>query len=114
MLTKTALRSPAYLARIKAAVVAAVKHAKPVRYGVSIAGPRGIGRSVVNDRRGRSSIWVVFYSGHGPEFFDRENRNVTDSVLTALRTWHAETRIPRMEVREASSEEWTEACQAGA
>lgn len=107
MLTKTALRSPAYLARIKAVVVQGVRASNAIR-GAEVA----VGQ--VDDRRKRPSLRVVVRRGGIVEFFDRQDRDVTETVLAALRTWHAEqrrARPPLMEVRHASPSEWVAACE---
>lgn len=110
MLTKTALRSPAFLARIKAAAVAAVLEANRQVMPSVI---RGIGMARVNDRRGRFSLQAVFHTeGRALEFFDRRDNDVTAVVLEALRTWHAEQRAarpPLMLVETASAAEWSHA-----
>lgn len=106
MLTKTALRSPAFLARIKAAAVAAVHAAH---------GPApmpGVGWAHVYNGKGRYSLRAVARKGGGLEFFDRHDNDVTAVVLEALRTWHAEQRAARppvMLVETASAAEWSHA-----
>lgn len=107
MITKTALSSRSYLARIKAAVVEAVREAHaPHRSAL------GIGHAVVKDRRQRFSLRVVWRrGGKGLECFDRQDNDVTARVLEALRSWHAECRLPRIEVAQATESEWLEACQ---
>ncbi|MCG3073130.1 hypothetical protein [Pseudomonas aeruginosa] len=89
MLNKTALRSTAYLVRVKAAIIAAVRCAHaPHRSAL------GIGHDAVTDRKGRFSLRVVWRRGHGLEIFDRQDRDVTDVVLTALKAFHmTETRV---------------------
>jgi len=88
MLTKTALKSPVFLARVKAAVVRAVRHSySPERRAL------GIGHAVVRAKRtGRLSLVVVARQGRGLEFFDGADRDITDDVLSALQAFHAEVR----------------------
>lgn len=107
MITKTALKSPAFLARVKAASVCAVK----VAHGP--APIPGVGWAHVLNGKGRYSLRVVWHSRSGSlEFFDRADRDVTAVVLAALREWHAEQRAARppvMQVRQASAAEWSHA-----
>lgn len=88
MLNKTALKSPVFLARVKAAVARAVRHSySPERRAL------GIGHAVVRAKRtGRLSLVVVARQGRGLEFFDGADRDVTADVLAALQAFHAEMR----------------------
>ncbi|WP_281686668.1 hypothetical protein [Pseudomonas citronellolis] len=88
MLNKTALKSPVFLARVKAAVARAVRHSySPERRAL------GIGHAVVRAKRtGRLSLVVVARQGRGLEFFDGADRDITADVLAALQAFHAEMR----------------------
>jgi hypothetical protein len=83
MLTKTALKSPRFLAAIKAAAVAAVRksHAHPL--------PVGIGYAL--NRKGAVAVRAVAHCGRSVEYFDSRDRDVTAQVLAALRAWHIES-----------------------
>ena len=104
MLTKTAICSPAFLARVKAAIVQAVRESHaPHRSAL------GIGHASVKNAKGRHALYVVWRrGGRGLECFDRDDNDVTALVLSALNTWHAEQRkpaLPLVEVRELSHTE---------
>lgn len=104
MLTKTALRSPSFLLRVKLAIVEAVRESHaPHRSAL------GIGHGSVKNAKGRHSLYVVWRrGGRGLECFDRDDNDVTALVLAALNAWHAEQRkpaLPVMEVRELSHTE---------
>lgn len=88
MLNKTALKSPVFLARVKAAVTRAVRHSySPERRAL------GIGHAVVRAKRsGRLSLVVVARQEQGLEFFDGADRDITADVLAALQAFHAEMR----------------------
>lgn len=83
MITTTALMHPSYLMRIKAAVLRAVRDAhKPNR-------PRGIGRAEVFNRHNKPSLVIVARVGGGFEVFDDLDNDLTESVKTVLKAYHA-------------------------
>lgn len=83
MITTTALMHPSYLLRIKAAVLRAVRDAhKPHR-------PRGIGQAEVFNRYNKPSLVIVARVGGGFEVFDDLDNDLTESVKTALKAYHA-------------------------
>lgn len=85
MLTATALKSPKFLAAIKAAAVSAVRK--------SHAGILPLGIAYAMNRKGEKSVTVVAHRGRSVEYFDSRDRDVTGRVLAALRAWHAESRV---------------------
>lgn len=78
----TSLQSPAYLARIKAAVLRAVRKAH--RPGAV----RGIGHAEVYNRRDMPSLSIVARQRGGFEIFDHQDRDVTDLIKAALVQFH--------------------------
>ena len=86
MITTTALMHPSYLMRIKAAVLRAVRDAhKPNR-------PRGIGQAEVFNRHNKPSLVIVARVGGGFEVFDDLDNDLTESVKTVLKAYHAALR----------------------
>jgi hypothetical protein len=91
MIKTTSLKSYAYLARVKAAVLAAVRKSHAQACPVAIV-------HVLN-RKGENSLAVVArrrVDAHGLpalEFFDTADNDVTEIVLTALQAWHAVKRV---------------------
>lgn len=91
MINANSLKSPKYLARIKAAIVAAVRksHTQVCPTAVVYA----------LDRKGEPSLAVIARRGtasHGPhelEFIDRHDNDVSAVVLAALQAWHAGARL---------------------
>lgn len=102
MLNKTALRNSAFLARIKAAIIVAVRESHAAHRSAL-----GIGHAAVENAKGRFCMRVVWRrGGRGLECFDRDDNDVTSLVLAALNAWHAEQRMPPlMQVRELSPAE---------
>lgn len=81
-ITRTSLTQPAYLERIKAAVVRAVHKAhKPTTR-------HGVGQVDVYNRRERLSLIVVAHKGKGFEVFDQLDNDVTDVIKSALHAYH--------------------------
>lgn len=96
MLPRTALASPVFMARVKLAAVQAVKSAKPYPLadnGTGKARYIKFGHAeVLAKRTGKLSLIVAFHSGHGLSFIDGSDRDVTDDLLAALRSYHADMR----------------------
>lgn len=85
MINKTALQNPAFLARIRAAAIQAVRLAHIERKPVGVA--------MVYNRNGAPSIRAAWHmAAKQLEFFDCSDRDVTDAVLQALRAQH-KTRV---------------------
>lgn len=81
MITKTALQNPAFLARIRAAAVAAVRLAH-----ISV---KPVGVVYVYNRHGAPSIRAAWHmASRQLEFIDCADRDVTTVVLAALRQHH--------------------------
>lgn len=75
-----------YLARIKAAVVLAVRKSSRCNSFY------GVGQTEVYNRRDKPSLTVVAHRGGRFEVFDCRDNDVTDLVKTALRDFHANPR----------------------
>jgi phosphoribosylanthranilate isomerase len=84
MITATTLKSPRYLAALKAAAVQAVRqsHARVVPAAAVW----------VKNRRGEAAVYVQACRGRAIQFYDVEGRNITETVLAALQVWHFERR----------------------
>lgn len=95
MLNSTALKSPAFLVRIKAAAIEAVKnsHAPNSR-------SHGIGQAVACNRKGRPAVLAAYHRRGGLEFFDMNDRDITTDVLAALRAYHREAAKPTATTRQ--------------
>lgn len=87
MITSTALHHPAYLLRIKAAVLRAVAKTGK-RYS-----HHGFAQTEVYNRRNKLSLVVVARRGGGFEVFDELDNDLTDSVKAALTAYHASLRV---------------------
>ncbi len=87
MITQTALRSPRYLAAIKAATVQAIRTAHS-RITPAAA-------VWVENRRGDANLYVQACRGKPVEYRDNNGRDLTDMVLGALREWHQMLRAQR-------------------
>lgn len=75
MLTKTAIRHPAFIAALKTAAAEAM----------AAASGNAPGWAFVRNRKGRVSATVVWHPGpQMVEVFDRTDADITDTVLTAL------------------------------
>lgn len=82
MLNQTQLKHPAFLARVKAASVAAVHRARR-------RGAFKVGMAVVHNRKGAPSLLAVWHvQSRTLEYFDKSDRDVTAQVLAALRETH--------------------------
>lgn len=98
MLTATALRSPIFLARVKAAIETAIRSTRA--YPLSspenpVVRMHHAGFAEVKAlRTGRLSLWVAFHRGQGLEIYDARDRDITADVLAALRHFHARLRRP--------------------
>lgn len=96
MLPATALKSPVFMARVKAAIVHAIKTARayPIaEAGKHAPGVRRVGfAEVLAKRTGKLSVWIAWHSNGGIEIFDSRDRDITAEVLAALRDYHAELR----------------------
>lgn len=96
MLNKTALKSPVFLARIKAAAVQAIENARDYAVADTGNGQPGAVRvgftEVKAKRTGKPSLLVAWRRGTGLEFFDNADRDITADVLAALRDYHNELR----------------------
>lgn len=87
MITATALHHPAYLARIKAAIVrATVRTSRRNSH-------HGFAQAEVYNRHGKPSLVVVARRGGGFEVFDDLDNDLTDSVKAALTAYHASLRV---------------------
>lgn len=84
MITATALKSPRYLAALKAAAVKAIQLSH-MRVCPAAA-------VWVENRRGESSVYVQACRGRSIQFYDLNGRNISETVLAALRVWHFERR----------------------
>lgn len=85
MITKTNLQNPAFVARIRAAAVQAVRLAHIERKPVGVA--------MAYNRNGAPSIRAAWHmAAKQLEFFDCSDRDVTATVLQALRA-HRKTRV---------------------
>ncbi len=87
MITRTALRSPRYLAAIKAATVQAIRTAHS-RITPAAA-------VWVENRRGEANLYVQACRGKPVEYRDNDGRDLTGMVLGALREWHEALRVGR-------------------
>lgn len=87
MITTTALQHPAYLMRIKAAVLRAV--ARTSRRNSH----HGFAQAEVYNRRNKLSLVVVARRGRGFEVFDELDNDLTESVKAALTAYHASLRV---------------------
>lgn len=85
MITRTALTSPRLLAAIKSAIIQAVKMSHS-RVCPSAA-------VWVDNRRGEPSMYVQTSRGKTAQVFDLNGREITESVMEALRNWHWTARI---------------------
>lgn len=80
MITQTALRSPRYLAAIKAATVQAIRTAHSrVTPAAAVW---------VENRRGDANLYVQACRGKPVEYRDNDGRDLTAVVLSSLRGWH--------------------------
>lgn len=95
MLTKTALQNPAFLARIKAAAVAAVRASQLP----------GVAQRPVCNRRGKLSVLAIHHKGKGLSFHDATDRDVTPVVLAALRRMHG-NRLEHYQAMAKEASEW--------
>ena len=77
MLNSTALKNPAFLAKVGAAMREAVENSRAWR--------GGHGRAYVPNRRGHNVLRVSYHRGEGFVFYGQESRNITARVLAALR-----------------------------
>lgn len=77
MLTITALKNPAFLEKIGAAMREAVANSRAWR------GDHG--KAYVANRHGNNVLRVSYHRGAGFVFYGAESRNVTACVLAALR-----------------------------
>lgn len=102
MLNSTALRSPVFLARVKAAIETAIRSTRA--YPLSspenpVVRMHHAGFAEVKAiRTGRLSLWVAFHRGQGLEIYDARDRDITDDVLSALRHFHSSQRAPAQQV----------------
>lgn len=87
MITQTALRSPRYLAAIKAATVQAIRTAHSRVTPASAVW--------VENRRGDANLYVQACRGKSVEYRDNDGRDLTAVVLGALREWHEALRVER-------------------
>lgn len=91
MINSNSLKSPAYLTRVKAAIVAAVRKSHAQICPVAIA--------YAANRKGVPSLVVVARrrtDAHGLqalEFFDSADHDVTAVVMASLQAWHAGQRV---------------------
>lgn len=85
MITATTLKSPRYLAALKAAAVQAVRqsHARIIPAAAVW----------VKNRRGEAAVYVQACRGRAIQFYDVQGRNVTPVVLEALQAWHFKERF---------------------
>lgn len=85
MITATTLKSPRYLAALKAATVQAVRqsHARIIPAAAVW----------VKNRRGEAAVYVQACRGKPVQFYDVEGRDITETVLAALQVWHFERRF---------------------
>lgn len=91
MIAQTALRSPRYLAAIKAATVQAIRTAHSrVTPAAAVW---------VENRRGDANLYVQACRGKPVEYRDNNGRDLTDMVLGALREWHEALRVGRARKR---------------
>lgn len=87
MITQTALRSPRYLAAIKAATVQAIRTAHSrVTPAAAVW---------VENRRGHSNLYVQACRGKAVEYRDSNGRDLTQVVLSSMRGWHEALRWQR-------------------
>lgn len=93
MLTKTALRHPTFLAKVKAAIVRAVSRTRH-----TVDGKRVRATTFVKNSRGAVVLAVLAYPGRGFEVFGGPecDDDVTPMVLAALREYHAALPRPRL------------------
>lgn len=84
MITATTLKSPRYLAALKAAAVKAVQLSH-MRVCPAAA-------VWVENRRGEAAVYVQACRGRAIQFYDVDGRNITAVVLGALQAWHFESR----------------------
>lgn len=82
MLTTTSLKNPVFLARVKAAIVEAVKRAH--RRGADIAHVQ------VKNKHGQPTLHVFAERGQHFTVDTHHGDNVTEIVLTALREYHSQ------------------------
>lgn len=83
MITPTTLKSPRFLAALKAAALQAVK--------ISHSRICPAAATWVYNRKGEATIYAQTARGRHVQFYDTNGRNVTDMVLAALREWHQST-----------------------
>lgn len=81
MITATALTSPRLLQAVKTATEDAVRlsHRKCAPFAAIW----------VRNRRNEPSFYVQAGRGRHVRYYDTNGRNITDTVLAALREWHA-------------------------
>lgn len=84
-MNRTALLHPSYLARIKAAVLRAVRKAHTTDH------PKRMSFVTVYNRRDKPSLLIVGRVGRSVEIFGGPDTDddVTSEVMTALRAYHA-------------------------
>lgn len=88
MITKTSLHSVAYLLRVKSAIARAIRKAhKNIKL-------HGVGHADVYSMKGRYSLQIVARVGGRWEAFDSEDRDVTATVMEALRAYHDDMHKP--------------------
>lgn len=83
MITATTLKSPRFLAALKAAALQAVK--------ISHSRICPAAAAWVYNRNGEASVYAQTARGRHVQFYDTNGRNVTEMVLSALREWHQST-----------------------
>lgn len=81
MITSTSLKSISFMAK----VVGACDRAMHDAY-VRSAGALGV--ATVSNAKGKPSMTAVFRAGHGMEFIDSADNDVTSVVVSALRELH--------------------------
>lgn len=81
MITATALKSPRYLAALKNAALQAVR--------LSHRNVAPAAAVWVNNRRGEANVYAQACRGRSVQFYDVNGRNISETVLGALRKWHA-------------------------
>lgn len=81
MITSTSLKSISFMAKIVAACDLAMQDAY-----VRSAGALGL--VTVSNAKGKTSMTAVFRQGHGMEFIDSADNDVTSVVISALRELH--------------------------
>lgn len=80
MITSTSLTSDTFLAKIVAGCDVALNNAHMSQNGMGFA-------DVLNSRNSLSVI-AIYRAGHGMEFIDAQDNDVTEPVVAALREFH--------------------------